>query len=102
MASVPNCEYASKNDIKPRFRAVKSQNLQETMQNMSTYASGLGRFLRWTVSGWVELRVLRPVLASETKVEEGTGCDELAVAASCQTQSGNVSVPSMNGAMVCK
>ncbi len=37
----------------------------------NTYASGLGRLVIWTGSGWEELRVLRGVLAPAMDDVEG-------------------------------
>ncbi len=57
------------------------------MRNLSTYASGLGRLVPCTGSGWEELRVrvrvLRAVLAPAMGDSAGTGCDELGAAGAC-------------------
>ncbi len=53
------------------------------MSIISTHASGLGRLVIWTGSGWEELQVLRVVLAPAMDDVEGTGCDELGAAGTC-------------------
>ena len=53
------------------------------MRILSTCASGFGRLVVWTESGWDELRMLRAVLAPAMDDVEGTDCDELGAAGAC-------------------
>ena len=54
------------------------------MRILSTCASGFGRLVVWTESGWDELRMLRAVLAPAMGGAAGTGCDELAADGTCK------------------